>query len=168
MPRGRVQGSLDPRVWFWPHVDVGAEDECWLWTASTFPKGYGKVYDRRIKKYVGTHRVVLSLFLGVSLNELKQANHTCDVYRCCNPFHLYNGTQLDNQRDMSARGRSAGQKKLACPKGHDYSEENTKIVRRSNGKVSRICRLCHRNQHKNWLEKNPNYRRDYYRKQKEL
>jgi hypothetical protein len=32
--------------------------------------------------------------------------HHCDVRHCIEPTHLYLGTQLDNMRDMAARGRA--------------------------------------------------------------
>jgi hypothetical protein len=34
-----------------------------------------------------------------------QVLHTCDEALCCNPNHLYLGTQLDNIKDRDTRGR---------------------------------------------------------------
>jgi len=33
--------------------------------------------------------------------------HTCDVSLCLNPYHLAEGTQIDNINDMISRGRKA-------------------------------------------------------------
>jgi predicted amino acid dehydrogenase len=33
--------------------------------------------------------------------------HRCDTPRCCNPAHLFLGTQLDNIADATAKGRVA-------------------------------------------------------------
>lgn len=137
---GRVPGSLDPEVWFWPFVDKTAPNGCWLWTRTKSPNGYGHVYDRRIKKYRGAHSVALSLSLGVQVADLTQTNHKCDVKLCCNPDHLYNGTQIQNQRDMSDRGRSAMQKKTHCIHGHPFSGDNLRI----NTRGERVCRTCDR------------------------
>jgi hypothetical protein len=42
--------------------------------------------------------------------EGKYVLHHCDVRCCCNPDHLYLGTQLDNMRDMFDRGREGDRK----------------------------------------------------------
>ena len=38
---------------------------------------------------------------GVGLNVL----HVCDNALCCNPNHLYLGTQIDNIKDRDMKGR---------------------------------------------------------------
>jgi len=88
---------------FWSHVDVGEADACWLWKAGVDGGGYGVVS-------IGgatfqAHRIAYAISKGnTGLNVL----HTCDVRRCCNPKHLYAGTQLDNVNDMCSRGRRRG------------------------------------------------------------
>jgi hypothetical protein len=68
--------------------------------------------------------------------------HKCDVPACCNPDHLFVGTQLDNVTDMRVKGRFKGGSavnalKTHCPHGHEYTPENTMTF---NG--MRSCRQC--------------------------
>lgn len=79
---------------------------CWLWDADTDNKGYGRIRDDG--KVRLAHRV--SLFLNVGKFPTKFVLHRCDTPCCVNPEHLYEGTQLDNMRDRSTRGRMADQR----------------------------------------------------------
>lgn len=79
-------------------VTVGGPDECWIWTHGK--ANYGAVGRERAT------RVVLELVvLGRPLRPGWFALHHCDVSRCVNPAHLYEGTRLDNARDAVERGR---------------------------------------------------------------
>jgi len=92
-------------VWerFWDKVRTGATKECWPWTASKLPNGYGQFWlHSRIDK---AHRVVYELSRGPIPSGL-WILHTCDNRGCVNPAHLYAGTHKDNMRDMVIRGRS--------------------------------------------------------------
>lgn len=51
-----------------------------------------------------THRVAWELAYGV-IPDGRQVNHHCDNGLCVRLDHLYLGTQLDNMRDASRRGR---------------------------------------------------------------
>jgi len=71
--------------------------------------------------------------------------HRCDKRDCVNPDHLYLGTHQQNMADAKAKGRFVNQKKTHCPAGHEYTGENTLVVRRagSDGLI-RFCRTCKR------------------------
>lgn len=85
---------------FMSKVDVRGNDECWPWTASKNHLGYGKFKHRGT--VVNASRIALSVKTGAPLYGLV-ACHTCDNPTCCNPAHLYAGTQSDNMRDRWAR-----------------------------------------------------------------
>jgi hypothetical protein len=58
------------------------------------------------------HRVVFARTHGVALASLdgKVIRHRCDNPACIEPTHLEEGTQADNMRDMSERGRCGTQR----------------------------------------------------------
>lgn len=85
-----------------PKADVQACG-CWLWTGSKMGKGYGKLYYQGKER--GAHRVSLLLSKGGDLDGPLLAMHSCDTPLCVNPSHLSWGTQTDNMRDASRRGR---------------------------------------------------------------
>lgn len=88
---------------FWSKVDVAANtDECWPWNASVDKFGYGQVWhDRRLLR---SHRVAYEIVNGDPgpLYVL----HSCDNPLCCNPTHLFLGTQADNMRDKQRKNRA--------------------------------------------------------------
>ena len=95
---------------FWSRVDKRGANECWEYRGARNNIGYGSV----VTPY-GTavaHRVAWFLMNGgievkapadKSVSEL--VLHKCDNRSCCNPNHLFLGTQSDNMTDMYCKGR---------------------------------------------------------------
>ena len=101
-----LKQSLEER--FWAKVDKSAgPDACWLWTASVNQLGYGTISGAgRDGRNGRAHRVAWELAKGLVPDGM-QVCHRCDVRNCCNPAHLFLGTQADNNHDMVAKGRNA-------------------------------------------------------------
>jgi len=91
---------------FWARVDQsGGADACWPWTGGRFKRrgGYGRVTLNKKDAY--SHRVAFAL---ANLRTPSQCVlHKCDNPPCCNPSHLFEGTQADNVADCVAKGRTA-------------------------------------------------------------
>lgn len=80
---------------------VSVSEGCWLWTGGKDPKGYG-----RTLRFHLAHRVSWELFVGPIPKGLCVL-HECDNPPCVRPDHLFLGTNLDNVKDMVAKGRQA-------------------------------------------------------------
>ena len=89
---------------FLSHVDIGAPDECWEWKLHRGSDGYGHVRYNSIEQYA--HRVSWTIANG-PIPEGMYVCHKCDNPPCCNPNHLFLGTQADNMRDAIEKGRTA-------------------------------------------------------------
>lgn len=87
-------------LWRW--VVVGAEDDCWPWTRWLDRDGYGKIVV--VGRAFKPHRLAFQLATGRDPGD-QLVCHSCDNPPCCNPAHLFLGTQADNLRDMRTKGR---------------------------------------------------------------
>jgi hypothetical protein len=111
---------------FWKRVLVGDTEECWPWQRWRTAKGHGRfsVWDTERKCVVGltTSRIAWELTNGPIPDGLFVL-HRCpggDNPACCNPSHLYLGTQRDNMRDRRERGD--GYKKQAKGSEHPMAK----------------------------------------------
>lgn len=75
---------------------------CWIWQQST-REGYGRLV--RHGRTWNAHVFSFSALVR-SISDGEQINHKCHVRSCCNPDHLYAGSQSENMADMKAAGRS--------------------------------------------------------------
>jgi len=98
---------------FWPKVRIGGLDQCWGWLGRSMKRdGYGQFFLNR--RQLGAHQVAWMLTKG-EIPEGLCVLHTCDNPACCNPLHLFLGTNGDNIKDRVLKGRSSG------PKGEQNS-----------------------------------------------
>ena len=97
---------------FWAKVDKGVDSDCWTWTGTTDPHGYGTIYFNQ-KARKATH-VVWFLTHGVWPKQWML--HSCDNPPCVNPKHLREGTHRNNVDDKVKRGRQP--KGEALNRGH--------------------------------------------------
>lgn len=121
--------------------DFGPNLECWENSWARDVNGYCVfTLPLMYKKKYKIHRVMCELFHGPPTDNLNCALHSCDNPSCCNPEHLRWGSNLNNAQDREAHGRTFYSQRTHCSYGHEYTAENTKVVKNNH----RICILCKR------------------------
>lgn len=125
---------------FWSRVTRGAADECWPWAAGRDPHGYGLMWWHG--RTLRAHRLAWALANDQAVPPPEVlVCHRGDNPSCVNPAHLWLGSNLDNTRDRTAKGRGSNgnERKTHCTEGHEYTPENTYSYR-----GWRQCRACNR------------------------
>lgn len=97
------QKNIDRELSFWSKVDIRGKHDCWNWNASTKRGGYGQFWIGHT--FVGAHRYAYECQHEYELPPGTSVLHHCDNPSCCNPRHLYLGTQSENNRDRYKRNR---------------------------------------------------------------
>ncbi len=95
-PCGIEANRVGLEVRFWRNVQK--TDGCWAWAGCTTAFGYG------ILRPFAAHRYSWTLHVG-PIPDGMLVLHKCDNPPCTRPDHLFLGTQMDNVRDMLAKGR---------------------------------------------------------------
>lgn len=102
---------------------------CLEWQRYRHPtSGYGQIgRGRREEGIVGTHRAAWEVTHGPIPDGL-DVLHRCDNPPCCDPDHLFLGTDADNSADKVAKGRQA--RGAALPQTKLSDAQVTEIRRR--------------------------------------
>jgi hypothetical protein len=95
-----------PAELFERHCIKGLIDECWIWNGYITPNGYGQTrIGGRNSKAIQAHRLSWLVNFGEIPKDM-HILHKCDNRPCCNPNHLFIGTNLDNILDRVSKDRS--------------------------------------------------------------
>ena len=157
---------LPARIWRKVVRDSGSD--CWVWLGARITSGYGSVGWAGRSMLI--HRVAYTELVG-PIPEGLTIDHVaasgCIHKTCLNPAHLEPVTNAENMsRAWDVRGRAKpyvprtfpvrmvidGEEVLRkgfrthCPRGHEYTEENTYINKTSG---ERVCRTCRRQYDRN-------------------
>ncbi len=104
-------------------------NECWEWTGGKFRRGYGAITIS--KRTIKAHRVAYYIANNKDPHP-RLVLHSCDNPTCCNPSHLFEGTDQDNSDDRQKKGRTArGEKSGArlhperTPRGNWWRKTHT-------------------------------------------
>ena len=117
-----------------------SDSGCWIWNGSVADTGYGTFKVSR-GKWAHAHRFSYEIHIG-PLEDDQHLDHICRVLRCCNPDHL----EPVAPRTNFLRGihpNALAVRFNRCKRGHDISDAY--VIHRSNGRVSRQCRMCRKN-----------------------
>lgn len=130
---------MPPRIPILHRITQDPLTGCWNCSGSNNGK-YPVMYFRGRQRYV--KRVIAYLFLGIDLGDPRQDLHKCDNTWCCNPLHLFLGTQADNIEDCVEKGRNFWRNRTHCKQGHEFSPQNTYLKPGARGRTTRQCKTC--------------------------
>ena len=127
---------------FWSKVDIKGDDECWEWKNGK-SQGYGIFrYDGRAQK---SSRVAYILTHGPIAKDLHVC-HSCDNPPCCNPKHLWLGTNQDNISDKMEKNRQP----------RKYNLEMIEAIKNSEGTCAEIGKKFNCSSRTVWVYKYKN------------
>lgn len=85
------------------YVETAGPDECWPWRGLKSHNGYGRLWNGE-RLIPATHYAWEQSCGPVPLGMC--VLHRCDNPPCCNPAHLWLGTQAENVADRDEKGRT--------------------------------------------------------------
>lgn len=116
-------------------------DGCWIFNGFKV-NGYGRINYKG--KCWTAHRFSFFLYKPDEFNEYLEVAHNSDCKNrdCINPDHLHITTHSQNILESVASGTHNTASVTHCPKGHEYTPENTYLYK---NRQHRECRTCKRN-----------------------
>lgn len=122
---------------FWAKVALPNEQGCMLWLGALASHGYGRF--RLNGRIARAHRVSYEIANGpipdgMVIDHVKAKG--CTNRHCVAPDHLEAVTQRENVL-RGGGSTAANVRKTHCPRGHEYTPENTYAH-----KGRRYCRAC--------------------------
>jgi HNH endonuclease len=126
-----------------------SESGCWIYPGSLNGGGYCQASFNG-RKYM-VHRFMYELTYGMKINPKLVVCHECDTPRCCNPEHLWIGTEKQNMRDAADKGRWKQRQGSHCKNGHEYTAESTRM-RLQRGRLVRVCKECEREKQRQYIQ----------------
>lgn len=132
---------------------IHKSDGCWQWTGGLISTGYGMFHPGHGESALA-HRWAYERYVG-PIPDGMVVDHTCHNgescppgpckhRRCVNPDHLEVVGIVENVN----RSHNSNIQKTHCPRGHEYTPENTRIHVLSKG-TGRSCRECARTREAN-------------------
>jgi len=134
LPMPKLTDSDVKRLW--TGVDVQGDDECWFWKRCKAKDGYGIFVRRRIN-YVATRIMYYHIHSVDPGNQ--HVCHKCDNPSCCNPKHLWLGTQRQNMLDSVDKGRARDNQGEQNPRSR-LTEHDILMIRNSDRRAAELAK----------------------------
>lgn len=145
---------------FWEKVQAGMPDACWPWLGTKSKGGYGWLRLERSSQGQTSNRIAWTLVNG-EIPAGQCVLHRCDNPPCCNPAHLFLGSNLTNVQDKvtkqrQARGEKNGRAILCASQVRDIrlardGGEDAEALAQRYGVTSRQVQMIGRRTTWRWL-----------------
>lgn len=103
------------------------------------------------RKTERVHQLVMLAFVGTTPEGLEICHNDGD-HKNNSLSNLRFDTHAENMRDVIRHGGNAYTRRTHCPKGHEYTPENTGAIK---GRGGRYCRTCKSEGWKEWDAQKP-------------